>query len=179
MHPQLLNRVEFVANMAIIATSLLLCMVLVKTYFLPPVNAPATGSLPLEEKELRAGETLSLPGLEWSGKGLTLVLALSPSCEYCTTSAPFYQRLVRERRDVRVVAVTPQEVEAGRRYLERLGVPVNEIRQTPLESIGVQGTPTILLVDGKGSVTKKWIGKLTAEREAEVLNNLSASAIRN
>lgn len=175
MNPKLLRRVEFATNLAIIITALLICAVIVKAYFLSP-RPPTAGAA---EVRTRVGETLSIPGIEWPGRARTLVLALSSDCGYCTSSAPFYQRLAQQRGEVRLVAVTPHKVEAGRKYLEKLGVPVSEVTQVPLESIGVQGTPTLLLVDERGSVTKEWIGKLPAEQEAEVLDHLSAPATRN
>jgi len=46
---------------------------------------------------------------------------------------------------------------------------VDQVRQVSLGTIGVRGTPTILLVDGKGVVTKLWTGKLQAQAEDEVL----------
>lgn len=177
MSPKLLKRVELATNLAIVATTLLICLVLVKTYFLSPPASAASGK-PVTEDRTRVGETLSIPGVEWSGKGQTLVLAPSSECVYCTTSAPFYRRLAQERGNLRLVAVTPQNVEAGQRYLERLGVPVDEVRQVSRDTIGVQGTPTLLLVDERGSVTREWIGKLPAAQEAEVLSYLNASAAR-
>lgn len=53
-----------------------------------------------------------------------------------------------------------------------MGVPITEVRQTGLREVGVSGTPTLLLVNEKGSITKSWIGQLRADKEAEVLGAL-------
>jgi len=71
-----------------------------------------------------------------------------------------------------LIAVLPQPVDEGRRYLEQLGVKVDEIRQAPLSSINVRGTPTLMLVNSDGVVIKTWIGMLAAEQQEEVLNKM-------
>jgi hypothetical protein len=69
-----------------------------------------------------------------------------------------------------LLAVLPQPVEEGRRYLATLGVAVDEIKQSSLSSIDVRGTPTLMLVNSDGVVTDTWVGRLQAEQEAEVLS---------
>jgi hypothetical protein len=73
-----------------------------------------------------------------------------------------------------VVAVVPQTVSAAQQYLQRLGIAVDEVKQAPLESIRVEGTPTLLLIDGSGVVTGEWVGKLSGEKEAEVIKRIQA-----
>jgi len=43
-----------------------------------------------------------------------------------------------------------------------------------LQKVGISGTPTILLVDKKGVISDLWVGKLTEEKEAEVLAKLTS-----
>jgi hypothetical protein len=71
-----------------------------------------------------------------------------------------------------LVAVLPQATEEGKRYLEGLGVDVNEIRQSSLSEIKVTGTPTLMLVNSDGIVTDSWVGKLPADQEADVLSKV-------
>jgi len=120
---------------------------------------------------------VTVPGVSWEEGDQTIVLALSDHCKYCTESAPFYQKLTRElaeRKNVRLVAVFPQEASAGQKYLAGLGVPITEVRQASLDSVGVRGTPTLLIVDKSGAVKQSWVGRLSPEREAEVLNRIKA-----
>jgi hypothetical protein len=67
--------------------------------------------------------------------------------------------------------VLPQEVSQGQTYLGKLGVVVDEVRQSTLGAIGVSGTPTLLLVDNKGAVKQSWLGKLSPDKETEVLSH--------
>lgn len=58
------------------------------------------------------------------------------------------------KAEVRLVAVLPQEVAESRRYLLNLKVPIDEVRQSGLHALGVQATPTLILVNSKGEVVE-------------------------
>jgi hypothetical protein len=160
---RLSKRIEVAANVAIIAVALLLGLVLIKNYLI--VKQP-------ENPAVRATKNaeISLPGVNWSKNSQTLVLAVSSTCHFCTESAPFYRQLAEAHSRTRLIAVLPQSSEEGKLYLEGLGVAVDEIKQTPLSSINVSGTPTLILVNNEGVITDTWVGKLQAAQEAEVLS---------
>jgi thioredoxin-related protein len=101
-----------------------------------------------------------------------LILALSTTCHFCTESGPFYQRIAEERAGARLIALLPQSIEESRQYLNKLGIEVSEVRQSPTGALGVTGTPTLILVNNEGAVVNFWVGRLPAEKEAEVLSNL-------
>jgi len=169
------NRLENLASLATILVSLLLSVVLIKVFLLPQPN-PAASSRP---QQPRAGMTIkqALPGVDWAKNRRTLVLAISTQCHFCTESAPFFQRIEKERaKDLKMVAVLPQTVDEGRQYLEGEGVHVDDVKQAQLNAIGVNGTPTLLLVDSKGTVAQVWEGKLQADQEGAVLAVLNKSA---
>jgi hypothetical protein len=168
----LFRKTEFAANVSIAVVALLLSVVLLKSYLLTKSTAPATEEREAAGNEPRLGQALAVPDVDWAKNGQTLILALSTTCHFCTESAPFYQRLASERGNIRLIAVVPQPASEGRDYLDRLGVPLDEVQQASLKSINVRGTPTLLLVDGKGVVVQEWEGKLPAEQEAEVLGRV-------
>lgn len=168
----LTKRIELVANLAIIVVAILLGVVLVRNYMTP--KAPASQQ-PAAATSIPPGTQLSLPGVDWKANGRTVVLALSTGCHFCTESAQFYQRVAQERAkagNIRLVAVFPEPVSEGQKYLSKLGVTVDEVRQAQLDSIGVIGTPTLIMTDGEGAVADSWRGKLPSEKEAEVLARL-------
>lgn len=172
MSDSILKKTELLANIAIIVVALLLGGVLVKRYLLPGNPAPPARVDP----RIPAGTKASLTGVDWTKNGQTLLLVLSSDCRYCTESAPFYQRLTREmtgRTDVHLIALFPQEVEEGKKYLTNLGVSIDEIRQAAPGSVGAGGTPMLILVDAQGVVKNSWVGKLSAPEESEVLNQLA------
>src|SRR5215218_5256538 len=136
---KLKQNVEFLANVAIIFVAVAICAVLVRQYVFigaePASPRPAVGS------------KIELPGVDLAAGGKTLLIVLQQGCRFCAESGPFYQQLAREvaarAREVKVVAVLPQGSDEGRRYLSSLGVPEVEVRQAPLEALGVGGTPTL------------------------------------
>jgi thiol-disulfide isomerase/thioredoxin len=183
--------IEVLTNVSIIIVALIGAVVLVKNYLLRPAvaaNQPSLASVTREQAPERgerpnstgpsgpaAGSQISLPGINFSDSDETVVLALSDKCHFCTESAPFYQRLTQElaaSKKVRVVAVFPQEVDAGKKYLDGLKVPITDVAQATLNTFGVRGTPTLMVVDKNGTVQQTWVGKLTPERETEVLSRI-------
>ncbi len=171
MKHRLLRGIETSANVAIIIAAVLLAAVLVKQQLIDGTRTQASGPQP----SVAIGAKLTMPDVNWAENKRTLLLALSTTCHFCTESAPFYQRLVKER-GVRLIAVMPQDAAEGRLYLSRLGVPIEDVRQMSLNSIDVSGTPTLLLVDEAGRVSGKWVGRLDPERESDLLNQIRASA---
>jgi hypothetical protein len=167
----MLKKIELLANVAIIVVALLLGAVLVKRNLPSPRHQPAAPP----RAAIQPGTKIQLPGVDWGASEQTLLLALSERCHFCSESAGFYQRLVREKSQPdspRIIAVLPQEVSRGQSYLTNLGVAVDDVKQSAMSVIGVSGTPTIILVDRTGVVKESWVGKLPPEREAEVLHRL-------
>lgn len=85
---------------------------------------------------------------------------------------PNYQKLGAAETDVKLVAVLPQPVAEAQRYLSGGGVHVDDIKQISLNTLGVRGTPTLLLVNDVGVVTDVWVGKLQLDQEVQVLTAL-------
>jgi hypothetical protein len=166
MLARLTKSIEFLANIAIIVVASLLATSLVKNYW---INPTTTASL-LPKTPASSVTNLSALEIDWKQSNQTLVLAVSSTCHFCSESAPFYKTLASNKGDTRIVAVLPQSVEEGRKYLSKLGVAVDDIKQAPLNEIGVSGTPTLVLVDNSGVVKNFWLGKLSVEKEQIVLD---------
>lgn len=164
---KLKQKVEFLANVAIIVVAVAVCAVLFRQYAFPAAGP--------ESPRPAVGSKVELPGVDLSSGGKTLLVVLQEGCRFCTESGPFYQRLAREvaarARGVKVVAVLPQDPDEGRRYLSTLGVPDVEVKQASLTALGVGGTPTLIMVSD-GTVSDVWVGKLDAAEESQVLGKL-------
>jgi Redoxin len=184
---KLAQKLEMASHSAIIILAIVISVVLVKQYLLPDSKAKsnannnaaiASNSAASANNAAEAGivgKALSLPDTNWEKNGQTLVLVLATGCRYCTESGAFYKQLAQQRAkqgNVQLVAVLPQPVDAGRKYLNDLGVDVDDVKQLMPSSIGVRGTPTLLLVNKDGVVTDMWIGKLPQSKEAEILARL-------
>jgi hypothetical protein len=177
---KLAQKIELASHIAIIIVATLISVVLVKNYLLPDSktksNAGNNTAIASNTGEAGiVGKAISLPDTDWKRSDRTLVFVLSTGCHFCTESASFYKELVQKRAkqgNTRLVAVLPQPVDAGRKYLSDLGIAVDDVRQLPPNSIGVHGTPTLLLVNKDGVVTNAWQGKLPPSKETEVLSHL-------
>lgn len=168
----LAKRIEFLANVSIILVAALLSIVLVKNYLLTSSQKPKPAVSSTADSQIRAGTKISLPDIDWAKNGQTIVLAISDQCHFCSESALFYQRLSSERGQTQLIAVLPQSVEEGKKYLDGLNVSVDDVKQVPLASLGIMSTPTLILVDTQGVAINSWVGKLAADREREVLASL-------
>jgi thioredoxin-related protein len=172
-----LKWIELATNLLLVITSILLVAVLARNLlYRPDSKQTQTASPPTKDSgknNLSVGTQLRVPELQGQQGKQTLILALSTSCRYCTESAPFYRRL-RAEVDSRtqVVAVFPQTVERSRNYLTDLGVTVDQVIQSPLASISVSATPTLILVSDEGKVIDSWRGKLPVAAETEVMSRL-------
>lgn len=167
---RLFQKVEFAANVSIIAVSVLLAVVLIRQQLTVRTVYPEN----IESQASHLGSKVTVAGIDWNQNRQTLLLAISSTCRYCTESSDFYKRLLKERVDTRIVAVMPQEPTAAKQYLDKHAIPLNETKQLALSALGVTGTPTLILVDTKGVVTGWWVGKLTSIQEAEVLAKLKS-----
>jgi hypothetical protein len=178
--------IQVAANVAIIVTAVLLCAVLIKNYIIAKPglsdasvakadNVGGRANLttrPLADAQIQPGTKINLSGVDWAKNGQTLLLAVSDKCHFCSESAPFYQQLVKVHPRAQLVAVLPQTVEEGKEYLNSLNVRVDDIKQVTFNTLGVRGTPTLILVDSEGVAVKSWIGKLAANQEADVISSL-------
>jgi hypothetical protein len=114
-----------------------------------------------------------VPGVDWSRNGRTLVLAVSTQCHFCKESTPFYRKLQEQvGKSLKTVAILPQSVAAAEQYLNGESVHVDQVRQVTLGDIGIRATPTMLLVNSAGVVTKIWVGRIKPEQEQDVLTAL-------
>lgn len=165
------KKLEIVANVGIIAVSILLVVFIVQRTFFgsAPTAEPAA-----QPRVPAVGAKIELADYNFSPQEKTVLLVLSESCKYCTESAPFYRQLVERAKttDTKVIAAFPAEKEKSQKYLSTLGLSEIEVRQSSLDKLQVRGTPTLLLINKQGEITQAWVGKLPPEKETEVFNQL-------
>lgn len=162
------KKIELVANLAIIGVSCLLGALLVERN----LTIDRTEQVSKSDHQGVSAPTVSSLDIDWRRSKQTLLLAVSSTCHFCTESAPFYKQLAKEHGNTRLIAVLPQSIDQGERYLEELGVGVDGVKQVTLSSINIKGTPTLILVDSDGLVVNTWVGKLSEAQQQEVLSKL-------
>ena len=130
------KKIELAANLAIILVACLLAVALVKNYLITRTTASTEqAGTRQEENRLVSAPTLTSLNINWKESRQTLVLALSSTCHFCAESSPFYKKLIESKKDARIVAVLPEPVQHGRSYLEKLGLAVDEIKQSSLDTL--------------------------------------------
>lgn len=165
---------ELVANIALTITCLVAIVVLVRNGLGRGAAAPVH-----EESSLRGPRPGTQMNLAWPKQGRAVVLVLQTRCRYCSESAPFYRRLLAAIEaagtTLNVVAILPDPPEVSRKYLEDLGLPIGDIRQSHLQDLGVRATPTLMTVDSSGRVEASWVGRIPHEKEDEVLRLIESA----
>jgi thiol-disulfide isomerase/thioredoxin len=103
-------------------------------------------------------------------------MALSTHCGFCQDSVPFYQKLSAFKNsspvNLRLATVMPESKEEAEAYLKKNGVTADIVLSTPISQIGVNGTPTLLLLDGENRLVQSWVGQLNNSQESEVVLQL-------
>jgi thioredoxin-related protein len=118
------------------------------------------------------GSKLQLADENWEANGRTLVVVMQVGCGFCEQMAPFYKELTDKligRKNLHVVSVFPQPVDEGKSFLADQGfLNASDVKQATLKSLGLNSTPTVLLVDKTGAVTNLWNGTLSDHQKAEL-----------
>jgi len=159
------SRIELAANICVLAAAVLF-VVSVSWWFLRQYSSRRT-----PPSSIQAGTRLTLPDVEWSINRCTLVLFLSTDCKYCTANTPLYRRLVERAAltHTSLVAVFPQTITDGEQYLMQHEIRIDTVRQVAPAALGVTGTPTLIMVDDRGTVIRSWQGMIPAQAEKDVL----------
>lgn len=154
--------IENAANIAIIIVAVAIVVVFAKNYLHPT---------PQQSPSIAAGAKLNAQPVDWGANGKNVVLVLSTTCHFCKESSGFYQRLTQDCRNThtRTVAFFPQTPEEAQNYLKSESVQVDQVIHADFKNLQIGGTPTLLLVDGSGTVKNVWLGKLDDKKEKEVV----------
>ena len=164
-----MKKIEWVVNVAIIAASIAVVSLAIKSFFFSPQQPKQVSAL---GKHLSSVET----GLSLAPQK-TLVLVLSNTCVYCKKSIPFYQKLLplAAAHGYETAAIFPQSVTDARAYLTQNGLNLKQIGSASLGKIPVSGTPTLLVLDEKNIVIYEHTGFVSDTGQTSVLNQLHLS----
>jgi hypothetical protein len=133
------------------------------------MNQPRTQSGPYP------GMKISYPDINWAKNGRTLLFVLSTQCGFCNASTDFYKQTVQAKQSlngIEFVALFPQDINQSKQYLKDNGIGIQDVRQSMPFSVGASGFPTLMVVDNSGTVQQAWVGKLSTEKELEVLEQM-------
>lgn len=163
-----------ILNIAILFVALALSALLVKTFLFQPAKNP--------NYRIAANASLTINGINWADADRTVLLALEKECKYCSESAEFYRRLaagVASQSNLRLIAVFSEKASAAEEYLQQLEVPIRELRNVSLPSLGITSVPTLAILDQNGIVTDMWVGKLSPLEEKDLMSKLRLEDTRS
>ncbi len=165
------QKLDVLANVLIVVVALLLIGIIGQKYFFAKENGGQQARV-----SPTIGKLVNLPDEDFVAQPKTVILALQTTCHFCNESVPFYKRLVESVKDknIKIVAVFPQSIEESTAHLKQLGMTGIEVKQAPISTLDASGTPTLILTNQKGEVTNFWIGKLSADNETEVINQINS-----
>jgi hypothetical protein len=108
---------------------------------------------------------------------MNVVLVLRSDCPYCRASMAFYKRIGDLSRvsgsRLAVHVASTEDSDSIRGYLSKEGVSVDSVFSASMASLGVTGTPTILLANSTGVIKDEYVGMLTGSQEEQLLARLS------
>ena len=176
MMKNLSNKLEVAANVAIILIACLIGAILIQRYFFT-----FSSTANLNRPQPTVGAKVNLPDVGAANvsapdQSKTLILALQKGCHFCSESASFYKRLLQDTHgtNVKLIAAMPGNVEENVTYLKSLGLTEIEVKSSSLDDLDVSGTPTLILINNKGEIIGSWVGKLSQDKEAEVINKMNS-----
>lgn len=111
-----------------------------------------------------------IKGINYSSHDHSVVVFVSTTCHYCESSTPFYNKLHVLSRDssqaLSFHAVYWESEDTVRASKAKLNLIADTLSGIQFQEFGVHSTPTALLVDRKGMITKTWVGSSeTVERD--------------
>ncbi|MFV0388490.1 MAG: peroxiredoxin family protein [Pyrinomonadaceae bacterium] len=170
------KNIELVSNLAIIVVSIVFVL-FVANRFLSTTrsdsNSEILSATSKQKPVLESGAKVSIPNLDLTGTR-TLVVYVRKGCKFCDNSLPFYKHLIEgnSKSNSAVVFVSQDDTKIMHKYLEEHSIATNRIYKADLSTIGVRGTPTLLLLDSNGKLEEYWIGQLSDEKQLQVLEKL-------
>ncbi|GEO98096.1 DsbE family thiol:disulfide interchange protein [Methylobacterium haplocladii] len=140
--------------------------------------APAFQLPPVAELTADGKPVPGLSSAEFKGK-VTLVNFYASWCAPCQIEHPMLMRMAREP-DIRVVGIDYKDTPAaGRRFLERNGVPYAAVGSDTTGRVGIDfgvyGVPESFIVGPDGTIRDKLVGIVTPENYSGVLAKLRAA----
>jgi thioredoxin-related protein len=168
------SRLDTIANVATIVTSVILCVFLFSRYHdLPSTPSQIRSAIPYKPGDRM--DAIHDVGYESTA---TVLLFVRSDCRFCTESMPFYKQLTslddRKEKFVRVVAISSDSNDQLATYLALYGLDLDQAVGAQ-RSTKITATPTLVIVDQDGVVAGCWRGLLPQDQQHKVLEIIKAT----
>lgn len=166
--------IEVASNVAVVVTALIVVGSFAQSFFRPRPRVMLQGGLQ------KVAQLPQLPGVDFSKSQKTLLVAMDASCDSCRESLPFLNNLEEKLRGepsgARLITVFQGGEEQATRYAEQSRLNVDTVFGIDFKLLDLNALPSIILVDGKGTVLDFWIGKPSKDTEEQILKYLGVGA---
>ena len=168
------KKMDLLANTAIAIVAVLIGFALIRQQLDRAHTAKALAASTAMQNEVRPGISLSpIAGHPWAQHDRTLVVALRYGCIHCEHNMTFYKQLAdRIQPDAKtsLLSVFPDDSFVARHDLDAHSLSAMPfVASVNFASLHVPGTPTLLLVDNKGTILQSWIGELSPREQDDVM----------
>lgn len=172
------RKMDLFANAAIALVALLIGFTLIHQQIDRRKAAKIAAASAAMQSAILPGKPLEPPaGYQWGPHNRTLVLALRYGCIHCEHNMHFYKQLQQlqdqaKQSDAKtsLLSVFPDDTFVAQHDLDShslKGMPF--LANVDFAALHVPGTPTLLLVDNKGTILQSWIGELSSREQDEVM----------
>ncbi len=169
------KKLDAFANVTIIIVALLIGFSLIRQQINRAKTAKAEAAVAAMESGLNPGKSIAAPtGYQWGEHPRTLMVALRYGCIHCEHDMPFYKQVQAniQNSDAKasLLSIFPDDSFVAQHDLDShslSGMPF--LANINLAKLHVAGTPTLLLVDNKGTILQSWIGELSQREQDEVM----------
>lgn len=164
------NYLEVITNAAVLLAALGVLSALSWGYFAQRQSTLVTSGF-------QRGQVVArVPQIDYSVAAQTLLIVMNTNCHFCTESIPFYNELIKMQRGkeqaTRIIALFPNQSDEVKQYSEQNQFQAETVSEVDLAKLNVSGTPTLILVDGHGTILDFWSGKLSKDVEQQVSSRL-------
>lgn len=167
---KLKSYLELTTNVAVLLAAIAVLTALSWGYF-------AQKQKPSIRSGLQKGRVIAyLPEATLNDSRATLLIAMSINCHFCTESISFYNQLARAQQGLgsspRIIAVFPEEDSEVKQYVRQNRLEVSSTAATDFRKLGVDTTPTMILIDKEGKIIDFWIGKIPEDVQQQVVESI-------
>jgi len=169
------RKMDLFANTAIALVALLIGFTLIRQQVDHRKAEKIVAASAAMQSAILPGKPLAQPvGYQWGSHDRTLVLALRYGCIHCEHNMLFYKQLQGkvQQSDAKtsLLSVFPDDAFVAQHDLDAhslKGMPF--LANVDFANLHVPGTPTLLLVNDKGTILQSWIGELSPREQDEVM----------
>lgn len=172
------RNLEILTNLAVLISCVAVAALLIRSRTTASSYPPQGLASAIPSGIVRGDTFPAIAGVKYDATDRTLILALNTGCHFCQESVPFYKRLpshaTQTGTGTQIVAIFPNETDEARKFLTAGNLEFQVLGRQDFAKLGVEGTPTLVLLGRDGKVQKVWRGELSVSDQKKVLSAVAS-----